>query len=226
MRYAALAAAAFMLIQPAYAEKTPRDRSASIARRGPAMDLQLPGQAGLRPRPGRCARAVSFADLQGAGECRHLSGLRCRRDRIKSGQGRATGQQLLSGPAGRRVGDRARGGLFGGARLAKHPAPARAAHAGAQGDDRRLSGGQVADAGGNSAGGRQARHDGQAERHVHAQSFRQGGAEGEHEDDLCQQPGSAGYAVGILFCDRIAMSRSSASCRCCPGARAATPSTS
>ena len=47
--------------------------------------------------------------------------------------------------------------------------------------------------------------------------------EAEHDGDLRQQSGSAGYAVGILFRDRLPCSRSSASCRCCHGARAATP---
>ena len=69
------------------------DRSARIARRGPAMDLQLPRQTRLRPCPRRRARAVSCAKLQGAGECRHLSRLHRRRDRIEPGQGRATRRQ-------------------------------------------------------------------------------------------------------------------------------------
>ncbi len=167
------------------------------------MDLQLSGQAGLRPHSGCGACALPLADLQGAGECRHLSRLRRRCDRIESRQGRATRQQPLSDSAGRRVGDRARGGLFGGARLAKHPAQARAAHAGAQGDDRQLPGGPAAYLERNSARGNQTWHDGQAARRVHAQSLLQGGAQGEHEADLCQQSGSARHALGILFCDRI-----------------------
>ena len=71
-----------------------------------------------------------------------------------------------------------------------------------------------------------ARHDGQAARSIHQESVRQGRAQAEHDAHICEQPGFAGYAVGLLFCDRLACARSSASSRCCRGARAATRSTS
>jgi hypothetical protein len=50
--------------------------------------------------------------------------------------------------------------------------------------------------------------------------------ETEADADFRRQSGSAGYAVGILFRDRLAMCRFCVSLRCCPGARAMTPSTS
>ena len=49
-------------------------------------------------------------------------------------------------------------------------------------------------------------HDGQAAWRVHAKSLRQGRQEAEHDADLRQQSGSAGYAVGLLFRDRLACS--------------------
>src|SRR4051812_13312409 len=39
---------------------------------------------------------------------------------------------------------------------------------------------------------------------VRGASLRQGGAQAEHDAHVCGQPGFAGYAVGLLFCDRLA----------------------
>ena len=49
-------------------------------------------------------------------------------------------------------------------------------------------------------------HDGQAARRVHEESVCQGREEAEYDAHLRQQSGSAGYAVGILFRDRLARS--------------------
>ena len=139
MRNVALAAAMLVLVRAGPRRGHAGDRSARFARRGAAVDLQLSRQAGLRPCAGGRARAVSFADLQGAGERRHLSRLHRGRDRIEPGQGRATGQQLLSGAAGGRMGDRPRDRLFRPAGLAQSAAQGRNEDAGAAADDRRLS---------------------------------------------------------------------------------------
>ena len=174
MRYAAFVTAMLLLIAPASAAVTPEIDPQRLAQRGPAMDLQLPGQAGLRPCAGGRARAVSRADVQGAGEFRHLSRLHRRRDRIEPGQGRAARQQLLSGGAGGRVGDRPRHRLFRIAGLAQSVAQGRAEDARAQGDDRRLSRGQAADARQHPAGGDKTRHARQIARGFHDKPVRQG----------------------------------------------------
>src|SRR6266852_1654867 len=102
------------------------------------------------------------------------------------------------------MGDRPRHRLFGAAGLAGSVAPGRAEDAGTQGDDRRLPRRHAAGAVRDSAGREKAGNDGQAARSLHQESVSQGREEAEHGADLCRQSGSAGYAVGLLFRDRVA----------------------
>ena len=136
MRYAALVAASLMLVQPAHAEKTPDvDPRASLG-----VVQQWIYNYRAKPDYAHVPAAVrvlfhsqTFKEPENAGI---YLGFIAGRDRVESGQGRATHRQLVSGAAGRRMGDRPRHRLFGTAGLAKHAAPGRAADAGAAGDDR------------------------------------------------------------------------------------------
>ena len=98
MRYAALVAAAFMLVQPAYAEKTPEiDPRASLG-----VVQQWIYNYRAKPDYAHVPAAVrvlfhsqTFKEPENAGI---YLGFVAGAIGIKSGQGRATGQQLLSDP--------------------------------------------------------------------------------------------------------------------------------
>ena len=226
MRYAAFVTALFLLIPPASAAVTPEidpRASLSVVQQWIYNYRAKPDYAHVPAAVRVLFHAQSFKEPENAGiYLGFIAGA--------IGSNPAKAEQLVNSlfpvAAGRRMGDRPRHRLFRIARLAQSAAPGRAEDAGTQGDDRQLSRRHAADLDRHPAGGDQARHVRQAARRVHAQSLRQGRQETEDGPDLRQQSGSAGYAVGILFRDRLASADPAHHVRCCPGARAATPSTS
>ena len=152
MRYAALVAASFMLFQPAHAAKTPEidpRASLSVVQQWIYNYRAKPDYAHVPAAVRVLFHAQSFKEPENAGiYLGFIAGA--------IGSNPAKAEQLVSSffpvpPEDEWVIVRAVA-YSGCARLAKHPAQARAANAGAQGDDRRLSRRQAADPGRNSAG--------------------------------------------------------------------------